>query len=441
MKFKRLAAVMLLSITGVAGAMAQDDCKANSSISHQAVKSGNYKDAYAPCMAVLKECPTLRYYTYSDAMEILRALMTEYEDRNLPRYLEYFEELMQVHDLRMKHIPDFIAKGTEVTISIEGALGAKAIDYLQYAPSPDIEQAYAWLKESVNADKENAQAAVLHYFMDISLKKLKTDAGFKDEFLHNYMNVSQYVEKAIISATKSGTKKNLEAARSNIAAMLAGSGMYDCAALQDIYSPLIETHKADSVFLKHVVFTFRVLKCNDNDAYSMASEYLYALNPTADTATEIAYIYYKKNECDTALKFFNEALDKETDTIKKAVIAYAAAVALYQEKKFPEAKAYCQKAIEYRQDYGEPYILLATMYGSSPGWSNETALNKCTYFLVIDKLQKAKTTDPTVAEKADELIETYSKHVPNMQDLFMLGYKTGDRIHIGGWIDESTTIR
>ncbi len=85
--------------------------------------------------------------------------------------------------------------------------------------------------------------------------------------------------------------------------------------------------------------------------------------------------------------------------------------------------------------------MLAQLYGSNPNWTDEPALNKCTYFVVIDKLQRAKAVDPSVAERANELIGTYSRHTPQAKDLFMLGYKAGDRITIGGWIGESTTIR
>ena len=58
-----------------------------------------------------------------------------------------------------------------------------------------------------------------------------------------------------------------------------------------------------------------------------------------------------------------------------------------------------------------------------------------------DKLQRAKAVDPSVAEEANKLIGTYSGHTPQAKDLFMLGYKQGDRITIGGWIGETTTIR
>ena len=112
-----------------------------------------------------------------------------------------------------------------------------------------------------------------------------------------------------------------------------------------------------------------------------------------------------------------------------------------QAKKLSQARAYCQKAISFKENYGDPYILLAQLYGSNPNWTDEPALNKCTYFVVIDKLQRAKAVDPSVAERANELIGTYSRHTPQAKDLFMLGYKAGDRITIGGWIGESTTIK
>lgn len=92
----------------------------------------------------------------------------------------------------------------------------------------------------------------------------------------------------------------------------------------------------------------------------------------------------------------------------------------------------------------EHYILvnvLAQLYAASPNWSDEGALNKCTYFAAIDKLQRAKSVDPSVAEKANELIRTYSAYVPKDEDLFFLGLKKGNSVTIGGWIGETTTIR
>ena len=106
-----------------------------------------------------------------------------------------------------------------------------------------------------------------------------------------------------------------------------------------------------------------------------------------------------------------------------------------------QARSYAQKAISFNENYGAPYILIANLYAMSPNWSDESALNKCTYFAVIDKLQKAKSVDPSVTEEVNKMISRYSAYTPQAKDLFMLGYKAGDRITIGGWIGESTTIR
>lgn len=441
MKIKMLVAVLLLS-GGVTSTFAQtENCNSNSSISHEAVRAGNFKDAYAPCMAVLKDCPTLRYYTFTDAQKILVGFLSQIKDRNSADYKKYFDELMDVYDLRMKYIPEFISKGMKGVPSVADALGAKAVDYLQFAPAPDLNTAYNWLKESVHAEKGGSKGAVLHYFLDTSMQKVKADDNHTDQFFQDYIDASKYADDALAAETKEAKKANLQAIKDNLVAMFIQSGVADCESLQNIYGPKVEASKTDSAFLKKALNILKLMKCNESEVYFKASEYMYQIDPTADAAVGVAYMYYKKGDYDNAVKYFDEALAKETDNDKKAEMAYATAAALMQAKKLSQARSYCQKAMSFKENYGEPYILLAQLYGSNPNWTDEPALNKCTYFVVIDKLQRAKAVDPSVTERANELISTYSRHTPQAKDLFMLGYKAGDRITIGGWIGESTTIR
>lgn len=95
MKIKTLVAVLLLS-GGVTSVLAQEDCNKNSSISHEAVRANNFKDAYLPWKEVLKDCPTLRYYTYTDGIKILTSFLNDIKDRNSADYKKYFDELMEV---------------------------------------------------------------------------------------------------------------------------------------------------------------------------------------------------------------------------------------------------------------------------------------------------------------------------------------------------------
>lgn len=440
MKIRTLVAVLLLS-GGVTSALAQtEDCNKNSSISHEAVKAGNFKDAYLPWQEVLKDCPTLRYYTFSDGIKILRAFLTEIKDRNSADYKKYFDELMEVYDLRAKYIPEFASKGMKVP-TVDASLGSKVLDYISYAPNLDINQAYAWFKQSVDAEKENSEGAVLHYFLDTSLKKLKVDPSHKEQFIQDYLTVSEYADGAVAAEDNEKKKAALQQVKENLVAMFINSGTADCESLQEIYGPKIESNQTDSTYLKKAIAILKMMKCTESEAYFQASYYMYKINPTADAATGCGFMAYKKGDFDTAIKYFDEALSLESDNDKKAQLAYAVAATLFNVKKLSQARTYLQKAISFKENYGEAYILLAQLYASNPNWSDEPAMNKCTYFVVIDKLQRAKAVDPSVTEKANELISTYARYTPKTEDLFMLGIKSGDRVTVGGWIGESTTVR
>mgnify|MGYP001481316210 FL=1 len=439
MKIKTLVAVLLLS-GGVTSAFAQtEDCNKNSSISHEAVRAGNFKDAYLPWKEVLKACPTLKFYTFNDGIKILSAFLNEIKDRNSADYKKYFDELMEVYDLRMQYTPNFQhLKGTP---TVGDTKGSKAISYIAYAPNLDVNQAYAWLKESIEAEKEGSKSPILHYFLDMSLNKLKADPNHKEQFIQDYLTDSEYVDAAIAAENDPAKKQALQQVKDNLVAMFINSGTADCESLQAIYGPKVEANQTDSAYLKKAISVMKMMKCTESEAYFQASYYMYKINPTADAATGCGYMAYKKGDFDTAIKYFDEALSLESDPEKKAQLCYIVAASLFNSKKLSQARSYLQKAIGFKENFGDAYILLAQLYASSPNWNDESALNKCTYFVVIDKLQRAKAVDPSVADKANELISTYARYTPKAEDLFMLGIKAGDRVTIGGWIGESTTVR
>ena len=439
MKIKTLVAVLLLS-GGVTSAFAQtEDCNKNSSISHEAVRAGNFKDAYLPWKEVLKACPTLKFYTFNDGIKILTAFLNEIKDRNSADYKKYFDELMEVYDLRMQYTPNFQhLKGTP---TVGDTKGSKAISYIAYAPNLDVNQAYAWLKESIEAEKEGSKSPILHYFLDMSLNKLKADPNHKEQFIQDYLTDSEYVDAAIAAENDPAKKQALQQVKDNLVAMFINSGTADCESLQAIYGPKVEANQTDSAYLKKAIAVMKMMKCTESEAYFQASYYMYKINPTADAATGCGYMAYKKGDFDTAIKYFDEALSLESDSEKKAQLCYIVAASLFNSKKLSQARSYLQKAIGFKENFGDAYILLAQLYASSPNWNDESALNKCTYFVVIDKLQRAKAVDPSVADKANELISTYARYTPKAEDLFMLGIKAGDRVTIGGWIGESTTVR
>ena len=294
---------------------------------------------------------------------------------------------------------------------------------------------------TMEMEKENNPYYVMQEFIDVSARKMKNDPNHKEQFIQDYINAAAIADAAFQAETKEKAKANFKTAKDNIDAFFINSGVATCDNLQEIYAPKVEANKTNLDYLKQVISVMGMLGCKEAEAYFAASEAAHAIEPTAETAIGCGYMYYKKGDFDKCISYFDNAIELEQDPIQKADYCYSAAAVLFANKQLSKAKQYARKSIELNGSNGKPYILIAQMYASSPKWSDEASLNKCTFFAVIDKLQKAKSVDESVTEQANELIRTYSGYTPKDEDLFFIGLKKGDAVTIGGWIGETTAIR
>ena len=411
----------------------------NISIYTEYVKTNNFQDAYKPWKAVFTEAPFAQVGTYTNGAKILRALIQKSKDAAQQK--AYFDELMAVHDQRLKFL-DKLNSIVRKPISKGSIIGMQANDYINFAgKSFDVNKGYDLALEAVKLEKEQADYFMFMNMMNMSTKKLKADENHKEQFIQDYLMASNYADAAFKAAKKERDKKNLKIAKDNVDAYFINSGAATCENLQSIYGPKVAQNKTNLDYLKQVISVMQLLKCTEEQAYFDASEAAHAIEPTSATAAGCGFMYYKKGDVDKSLSYFDQAIELEQDPDKKADYSYSAAVVLFSKKQFSKAKQYANKAISFKKEFGDAYILIAQMYASSPRWSDEAALNKCTYFAVLDKLQRAKSVDPSVTEKANELIRVYAGHTPKDEDLFFLGLKKGNSVTIGGWIGETTTIR
>ena len=413
------------------------NCLQNISIYTEYVKTNNFQDAYTPWKAVFDETPWAQVGTYTNGAKILRALIAVEKDG--AKQKEYFNLLMKVHDQRIQYL-DKLNTLSRTKSSKGDIMGTKAHDYLSMG-GQDMNAAYEMFAEAVASEKHNLPYYVLMEFVDVSARKTKIDAAHKEQLVQDYIAASGYANEALKAAKKESAKKNYQTAKDNIDAYFINSGVATCDNLQEIYAPKVEENKGNIEYLKSVITVMQKLGCKESEAYFAASEYAHAIEPTAATAFGCGAMYYKKGDIDKSMQYFDNAIELEQDPIQKADYCYTAAQILFGNKQLSKAKQYARKAIEANGAFGKPYILIAQMYASSPNWSDESALNKCTFFAAIDKLQKAKSVDPSCAEEADKLIRTYAAYTPKDEDLFFIGLKKGNAVTIGGWIGETTTIR
>ena len=439
-------------------------CIQSISIMNTNVKNKDYKVAYDAWKVLFDEFPVARVDTYTNGIKILNDFIAKEADP--AKKEEYIDMLMSVYDQQIKYLAQ-LQEITKTKLSEGQILGRKAIDLLKYRKDAPVEEIYDMLAKSVAIEQGQSEYVVTELFMKYSGLKYKNDQSHGEQIIEDYLNASVYIvdvldkyhdniEKCLQKYAEEGDPKDSinagkyskmidasRVAKSNIDAYFINSGAASCEDLDRIYAPLIEENKGNIEYLNKVITVMAMLRCTNQDAYLAASEYAFEIdpNPTSKAAMGCGYRYFKKGEIEKAMEYFDRAIELEASVTNKSELCYKVADIYYNLNKYGKARSYAQKALALNSKYGAPHIVIAQCYAATSNWSDDNTLNNCTYYLCIDRLERAKSVDPSVKRDADKLIAAYKKYTPSNEELFMKGYKVGEKVTIGGWINETTTIR
>ena len=439
-------------------------CIQSISIMNTNVKNKEFKIAYESWKVLFDEFPVARVDTYTNGIKILADFISKESDPQKKE--EYINELMSIYDQQIKYLEQLQAI-TKTKLSEGQIIGRKVIDLLKYRKDAPVEEVYGMLAKSVALEQGQSEYMVTELFMKYSGLKYKNDNSHGEQIIEDYLNASVYIvdvldkyhdniELCLQKYQEAGDPKDSinagkyskmidasRVAKSNIDAYFINSGAASCEDLDRIYAPLIEENKGNIEYLNKVITVMAMLKCTNQDAYLAASEYAFEIdpNPTSKAAMGCGYRYFKRGDIDKAMEYFDRAIELEVSVTNKSELCYKVADIYYNLSKYGKARSYAQKALSLNSKYGAPHILIAQCYAATPNWSEDNTLNNCTYYLCLDRLERAKNVDPSVKREADKLIASYKKYTPSNEELFMKGYKTGEKVTIGGWINETTTIR
>ena len=415
-------------------------CITNISLFVPYAKAGNFKDAYEFWKIVYDECPASTKDVYQYGVRIMGWKIAQEKDAAKKKAL--IDDLMAVYDKRVKYF------GNDKRYGKDWIVSRKVQDYFaQTGENADYNLAYGWLKEIVNEKGENCEALGLSLFAFSSMKKMVADPNFKEQYIQDYLVASNGLDAQIKAAQAANNKKeedNLTAYKSGVDGQFANSGAADCETLQNLYAAKIEENKDNLDYLKETVSLLRRMRCQEIDAYFAASSYAYKLEPSAEAAVGMAKQAVKQKDFETALKYFEEAANLETDAATKADDYYSMALLSFEQNGYSKARQYCQKAIEINPNYGAAYLLIGKMYASTAKsvYPGDGVLARAVYYAALDKFEKGKQVDPNVAEEANSLISSYRAHLPSTEEIFMHpDSEKGKAFTIGGWIGERTTVR
>ena len=312
-------------------------------------------------------------------------------------------------------------------------------DMLKYADTPENQpKIMKMLEQAMDTQKEKTSALTYVSYWKILMSENIAGKISDEVLLDNYTKLNDLLSDAI----RKTTNEELARARDLIDETFVNSSAAGCENLIKIYSAKYDDNKEDAEFLRKLTRLLSRKDCTDSKLFEQASEHMYALNPTADAAYNMARLFLRRENYEKAVEYFENAISRETDPFEKARYNHQlGTIMLSQYKKHNDAKKYAVEASKLRPDWGQPYILLANTYASGSKCGEDDFEQRYIYWVVVDKLQRAKSVDPEVANIVDPLIRQFSQHFPKKEDGFFRDVLEGATVTVGCWINESTRVR
>ena len=327
--------------------------------------------------------------------------------------------------------------------------------YYTYAGSTSEEEIYALFKESIEMDGPEK----LQYFVINPMSRLVVDQ-------HESGNVTDAEAKEVVSALKARLDKGLSEcqgadceawnaieayAPSSLQYFETVKGFYDCQYYVDEYYPDFEANPEECDAITTAYSRMRWADCAEDlpeyqkvkAAYEANCEVVASSSGGGSTIRQ-AYEALRNNQSSEAVRLFEQAAQETDDNERKGLALLTAAKIYYRDlRNFSQARAYARRAAEADPSSGEPYMLIGTLYASSgplcgPGTGFDSQV---VVWPAIDMWQRAKSVDPSVAAKANQLISRYTQYMPTRADVFQRGIEVGSTYQVGCWIQESTRVR
>lgn len=397
-------------------------CVENLSVYREYMKQKNYKDAIIGWRYVFSSCPAASEHIYVDGITLMKNDLSVEKDAT--RKIAYADTIMLIYDKRIQY---FNKEGYNK--------GRKGYDMLFLYKDKEAE-AYNLFKSAYELQGDKLEAAPCDGYFRSAVALNKAGKISLEETMDVYNKVNNIISNNL--KDKPG-EKYYTSAQESVESALAGLGI-DCNKLVEIFTPKFNSNPDNLEVIKSVIKLLD--KCTETQLYLDAAIALDKLEPSAASKTNIGKMYFAKNNLSEAVKYYNQAIELETDNDTKAQYHYELAKVYQKMGSLTNARAHAQKAIALKANWGQPYILIGDLYASSSKECAENELTqKAVYWYAIDKYQQAKSVDAAVSEEANKRIGTYSQYFPAGEMIFFHTLNEGDSYTIPCWIGETTKVR
>ena len=410
---------------------------------------------------VFLTCPRSSQYIYTNGEKILDYLL-----RQNPKEKDaYIDTICMLMDARAKYFPIDAKTGGSQVANIMGRKGLLIYTYNKNR----YEEAYEVLKGAVALDPSQLQGAYIDAYFKATIDMVNNGKAEKMTIIDVYQELTDVLDGNIKMLAENelqllearanaeemgdndavaGFDKQLEKNEKSININKGVKNNIDnlfqpyasCDDLIKVFSAKMAENPDDIALLKRITTVLDKKDCTDSKLFLDASKNLYALEPSPEAAYNIGIQEFKNKKYSEAAKYFEQATASENND--RVYRAYRNLAFCHQNmNSFGKAREAARKASQADPTAGEPYLIIAQLYAESAKQFTGDIESKAVFWAAVDKCIKAKQIDPSVAERANNLIHIYSQHFPSTETIFFNDFTEGQSYTVGGWINETTTIR
>lgn len=425
-----------------------EKCRLNLSIFYEYAKAENYTAAYEPWLWCMDNCPQGSKNIYKYGLKMAEDRYTKATPADKAKAKEL---IVRVYDQRIVHYPDHLGKVYSNYAEFMQESGASkdiVFNLLEKAFKADpsgmgIRSIYQYFQEVTNRNKDSNVQLIFDTYDDVVEAievKIANYTKTKDKL---------YALKSAGQELSAKNKRKLHAAEVNSNALETITSGLDnilgevatCDRLIPLYNQNFDANKSSAKWLKRAASRMNAKECTDDPLFTKLVEALYAADPSPAAAVLAARVAFKKKDEAKAMHFFKEAVDQETDSYKKAGYLFTIGQILKKRGRKQESRSYAYKALKYRPNMGEAYLLIASLYYSSAESCGNDVLSKRAVFLAAaDKAREAKAVDPSKATHANKYIKSYMASAPSKKQVFLAGLASGSKYHVKCWINETVIL-
>jgi len=401
-------------------------CVMHLSLYREFYKQKNFDDAIPHWRWVFQNCPLASQNLYIDGAKIVFYMIGRAKDGSSRDKL--IDTLMMVYDQRILYF------GKEGSVR-----GRQALELNNYRPK-DTLKVYEHLKRSVALEGKNSDPLVVTSYFVINDLLVKGNRFASDSLVNAYDDLSEITDQSL--EENKGDSVKFKAWTDVKASLEVVFEPYaTCEQLIRIYTKKFEKSPNDTTLLKKITRILDRKDCTKSDLFFQATENLHKLIPTGQSAYLMGMMYLKKEDNTKAESYFLESIPLVDDS-QKTKVYYLLAVINFEKKNYSVARSYSLKSLAINPNDGKCYILIGDMYAASASaCGSDEISSRAAYWASVDKYQKARQVDPSVADDANAKIATYSRHFPTQERLFFHDIKVGSSYTVGCWINEVTTVR